>query len=242
MKIISKYKDYYDSMGLYGIDPLITYVRKTDEFSMPSTKVNNKLNKVSEYIRFINTMLNSNIRRDANMLFSLNVIGFAGDYYYILKLTEWDKKYNYTYTYFTDINLIDNFFDNFDKFNIDNFEIKYYIEFSKKYYKERYKEYKRELDTSLELSFFTDLNVPIFIIEENKIILNPSNLKEYNFHKLVKPIDAFQELSMFISGFLNNKENNLIEIDDKYKKQQHGMDKWSFRNPDPPKRKKRNKK
>jgi len=36
-----------------------------------------------------------------------------------------------------------------------------------------------------------------------------------------------------------NKEKEIVEISDKDKLLQHGFDKWSFRNPDPPKRKKR---
>lgn len=74
----------------------------------------------------------------------------------------------------------------------------------------------------------------------NRFIINPE-LACYNFYRVFPPYQAFQEIHMYIGGFLCNTTKEIVEIEEKYKILQHGMDKWSFRNPDPPKRKMRTK-
>ena len=57
--------------------------------------------------------------------------------------------------------------------------------------------------------------------------INPL-LKDYNFQKVLDPYTVYQELDMYINGVLGqNKEPD--EVADKYKIQQHGYDRWSFR-------------
>lgn len=68
-----------------------------------------------------------------------------------------------------------------------------------------------------------DRRYPIFNI-------NVSNLKEYSFQRIVPPILAYQEISMFIGGVLPRKENQTVVLEDKYKIQKSGFDlKTSFR-------------
>jgi hypothetical protein len=95
---------------------------------------------------------------------------------------------------------------------------------------------------------FIDFKVPIFKIEltstkyrygkpaKNVCFLNP-NLKNLKFFKVFDSFQAFQEIEMFIGGVLADADRDIIEIEEKYRQQQRGMGKWSFRNPDPPKRK-----
>lgn len=94
------------------------------------------------------------------------------------------------------------------------------------------------------IDFFYENKVPIFAVEPSQVykgsadvVLNP-NLSEIKFFKLFNSYTAFQEIQMFISGVIGINTSNAIEINDKNKVIQHGFDaKWSFRNPDPPKRK-----
>ena len=54
-------------------------------------------------------------------------------------------------------------------------------------------------------------------------------LKDYEFYKKFDSFAAFQEIQMFLSGVLGNKENEIIVVSDKDKIAQHGFDKFSFR-------------
>ena len=69
---------------------------------------------------------------------------------------------------------------------------------------------------------FIERNVPYFIGNENLPIL-----KEYQFSKAVPPMEAFQEISMYL-GRLKHKELE-CEIEEKYRIKGHGMDCMSFR-------------
>ena len=73
-----------------------------------------------------------------------------------------------------------------------------------------------------------------YCIEENehtfikeKITLLPQ-LKQYKFAKVVPPMQAFQEISMYL-GKINSVEDNTVTIDDKYLAQGKGFDCYSFK-------------
>jgi hypothetical protein len=70
----------------------------------------------------------------------------------------------------------------------------------------------------------------------HRIAINGSNLKDYQFFKLFDHRTAYQELDMFISGTLPQSTQMPIEIEDKYRIPQHGFDKMSFRKPKSKKR------
>jgi hypothetical protein len=68
-------------------------------------------------------------------------------------------------------------------------------------------------------------------VNEDAWLCNSDSLKEFDFIKLVDPVRAFQEISMWVGGVLPKPGNKLVEItDDKIKLAKHGMDKHSFRN------------
>lgn len=61
-------------------------------------------------------------------------------------------------------------------------------------------------------------------------VCNSDNLKEFDFIKLIDPITAFQNISMWVGGVIPKPGNRTVEIiDDKIKIAKHGMDKHSFR-------------
>ena len=105
-----------------------------------------------------------------------------------------------------------------------------------------------KVDTYNDLTIFRHYNSPIFLLSlkygtwghfnnrNNEFIINP-NLSNLKFQTKFEPYSAFQEIEMFISGVLGIDNKNTIEIDDKYRIESHGFDNWSFRNPNPPKRK-----
>lgn len=57
-------------------------------------------------------------------------------------------------------------------------------------------------------------------------------LKSIEFYRRLDPVQAFQEIQMWIGGVLPKPGPAMVEItDDKIKAAKHGMDKWSFRKP-----------
>ena len=56
-------------------------------------------------------------------------------------------------------------------------------------------------------------------------------LKKVQFYKVMDAFTIYQEIYMYVDGCLSSPGNQLIEIDDKYKIEGHGFDKYSFRTP-----------
>ncbi len=81
-------------------------------------------------------------------------------------------------------------------------------------------------------------NVPIFVyIMGGSLILNP-RLQEFGFMKVKETFSAFQDLQSYVGGVLQTEEAETLEISEIDRLKQHGFDeKWSFRNPYPPNRK-----
>lgn len=68
------------------------------------------------------------------------------------------------------------------------------------------------------------------VVGHGDTILNPC-LRELGFFKVKDPFAAFQEISMYLGGVLRAGENPMVAISDKDKVAKHGMDEWSFRRP-----------
>lgn len=62
----------------------------------------------------------------------------------------------------------------------------------------------------------------------SKLVLNPV-LKDFQFFRAVDAFQAFQELSMFISGVLGGQSPKMIEVSNEVKIHKAGFDKHSFR-------------
>jgi hypothetical protein len=67
------------------------------------------------------------------------------------------------------------------------------------------------------------------------LIINPV-LNDFEFIKVIDPVTAYQEISMWIGGVLPKSDNAMINITDEDRIKQHGFDKRSFRK-DPTKHK-----
>lgn len=73
-----------------------------------------------------------------------------------------------------------------------------------------------------------------------KIISNLNDqLNNFEFYKLFDSFSCFQEIQMFISGTLPQSSNPMVNLSEIDKAKKKGLDEWSFRNPDPPERKKK---
>jgi hypothetical protein len=60
-------------------------------------------------------------------------------------------------------------------------------------------------------------------------VIKDPNLSRYNFATIVDPYTAWQEIDMFVSGIASQAENQMATVAEEHRISQHGFDKWSFR-------------
>lgn len=220
MRIISKYKDYYDGGGHGMVDKSIVYLRKEENIPYDNKTdmygLKKQLNDIGKYYYKL---------KDKSISYIDSfIVGFCGKQYVgygIYRRTKNQFTEELTITY--DIDELSNLFSNPK-------DIEYIIE------KHKYILNKNCIDV------FHTLNTPIYLYEfggivgyrpnknRNQITINP-NLKEYEFYLVFDTYSAFQEISMFVGGVLTNNPKNDIVVSDKTKIESKGFDyKHSFRN------------
>jgi hypothetical protein len=207
-----------------GIDDKIVYVRQTINHELNSEHVPNifKLDKYSflDSNKSINGQINSishfTLKKECEYDgYSPFIIGFCGKIYigcYLFKLND---------------------------DNVETREITYDVDLMKSIFRNNFYKSIDKINNILNYDFnsiFHEINAPIFIrtyknryINNNdEFIINPI-LKDYEFYSVFDSFSAFQEIQMYISGVICSNENKTLKIEDKYKIEQHGFDKWSFR-------------
>jgi hypothetical protein len=233
MYIIDKRRtDYYDGVvGTMGIDKTIVFERKEREIEP------NNLNEIpKEFIskgyRDINPLANFDdfsLKHNCGFhKYSPIIVGFCGKLYVgwklfyktkSNKLSNEETKIIITYNYDHVKHIIHN-----KSWHLNLYDCINYI---------------KNYDA---MHIFRKFNTPTFIFDYNHnnvdwaserdinrmFYINPI-LNTYSFYKVFDSFLAFQEIQMFISGVLGSNENQIIEIEDKYKIEQHGFDKHSFR-------------
>lgn len=217
MRIISRKKDYYDSVQSLGQDKDLIYIRKPKEL---------RLNEI--YWKSLNDLRLKNrwLEKRSESLKTV-IIGFCGKIYFYASVDIMSQRY-----YIKSI-------DEFEKILIKHKRQDLLNRLRRK--GSKYSFYRKPLLQAMEelfklsgsdqyLDFFIDLNVPIFILtEDDTVIFNPDNLKDYDFYHIFDAYCAYQELEMFHSNILKTNQKEMVNIEDKYKIEQHGFDKWSFR-------------
>jgi hypothetical protein len=61
------------------------------------------------------------------------------------------------------------------------------------------------------------------------ILSKNAKLADFQFFKVMDAYSAYQELDMYLSGILAENEQSMLTVADSVKVQQHGFDKYSFR-------------
>lgn len=226
MKILSNFKDYYDIGLQHGVDEDILYKRFEEKYEYSKLHLNfNKIFSISF----------------TTYTWKFYIIGFCGDIYFNVDIVVKDikpvfgtiintQKFELHTKTFSEINTFIN-----EKCNF-KFKQNHILE-SNWFRKHRTKTIE-ELTIELK-DIFHKYNIPVFLISQEKddeitynnyitLTLNPQ-LRNYNFQKAVDPYQAFQQISQYVGGVLNQPSNPLTSIEDKYRIQAHGFDKYSFR-------------
>lgn len=230
MKIISKFKDFYDSISHKYLDKEILYVRESKTLNVDSKDIPN----VARFAFRMGTDV-------PDYVFSLEIIGFCGRLYPVVVVSNSGisaTKYNKGMIGFFDI-------EDLKKFVHEN---KIPIREDRKYrlkiwrfhnYQETVEDFERFFSNKENFNklegIFLEHNAPVFVARMEKyskdgykIVLNPI-LKNYSFTKVKDPFSAHQELYQFVSGYLKSPERDMVTISDEDKIHKHGFNKWSFR-------------
>lgn len=225
MLIVSEFHDYYDTALGQGIDKTIVYNREVKEFFDTTLLLDYNIENGD---LFQNNRSGLKVRKT-----TWHIIGFCGRTYVCLRVETSSKSSTY----------------------LDQKEFYFGLECLKYLREDRDLKKTYDFITKIHgkenIELFFKYKSPVFIYtpeiqsmiwnnKTTKIILNPI-LKEYKFFKIFDTFTAFQEIAMFISGVLGSNREPELKLTDKDKIIQHGFDtKWSFRNPEPPKRKQKN--
>lgn len=250
MRIISEFKDYYDSSLIYGIDPNIIFIRKQISYNFEYNKNDEKVYLPGELNKYVNTFIElfkhtpGHIRHmRGNRFYNYDTkdirscfIGFCGKLYPAFKLLDT--------VYYSPEMLINNITDKDLKnqlINITREELKSDIDKEYDYlfrWEENALTYKswnnllKECDKNYDDIFIT-MNSPIFMVDrfeynKYKLTINPQ-LKPLNFQKIKNNVEAFQDIGMYLGNQLVKKNNPVINISDEIMRDEKGFDKWSFK-------------
>lgn len=261
MRIISKYKDYYDSASGYGVDMGVVYSREErlldrqdDEDRKLYDEIKEVCDKATSDDRFKNMYLNAN--------YDMIYVGVAGKIYVGLRFhTLADDKEDTIFQVHKSSRIISN----------ERIPTNELFAWSSANLTDK------QLDTPASTNFWTqgDQNTPRAWFEKNAearvvedvelfarngmvsfikighrrgyhhrhlpdrddspIIIDPC-LKSYGFQKMVDSFTAFQEISMFVTGVLAQKDQMTHTATDKELLYARGHDDMSFKTPPTKKR------
>lgn len=246
MRIISKERDYYDTVQAHGQDQSLVWVRKekTEYFKNQYYTNNGEeypfplLCRPGYYTHWEHKGL------DAEQY----MVGFCGKIYPVVNISSLGRGGSRCYC----IEDIDAFVD--EKMD-DKHKKKYYKPEKSKFCtyecnnlanRVTYKRYFDECEQkkSQYSQMFIDHKSPIFLAEESDGFMRityDAILKEVCFYQKFDAYQAFQEISMYYGGVLSNVNEVIPEVSDKDMIEAKGFDKFSFRK-SPGKRRKRKKK
>lgn len=247
MKIISKIKDYYDSALGFGIEKDRLFFREQKDVLFSSFSDKEKsLEKCFEYLIKRNSRYNYYYLKDISKHLNIKIVNineyllfFCGKCYPLLRI-EIEKNSKLFNKYFYNLDSFELFLkesviekEKFNKFWLKN--NKNSIELTKEKFKSFFNIKIKESDEVFHYFnacyFLLSYNNSIFgkNIQNYKVNIYPE-LKSIDFQKIKNPYECLQEISQFLYGVLTSKENNIVEVEDKYKIEGHGFDlKESFR-------------
>lgn len=257
MKIISKFKDYYDGVGRFNygtIERDDMYIRKTKAFCKNNGDDLACIYDRLSFFDFRTKFARNYYTRDGWI--SLIQVIFCGKAYTIAivpnlgkKLLDLDKQ---PVLYLTSFKQVEEFVNKYQvkgKYDDD-----VTLERTRGWLsrgtsiKDSWNTFKDEDALAINLEYKS----PVVIFSKSGYVSNRYEedlkhnqyvavvnpvLSEIHFQKHVDTYTAYQELSMFVGSVLTSSDDAMINISDKDRIQQHGFDKWTFRKQPTKKRK-----
>lgn len=223
MRIISPFRDYYDSVQRYGVDTKCVWVRKEKEIELENG---------------VATVVPHELYHTASILYDrLIVIGFCGRLYYILS------------GYDRGLALISDDLKVAAEQYL-NEKIRKRIPWTVDYFYQAVGFLKHNQGREASKELFLAYNTPVWKYPDwestrahgtgrrrDTLTIN-THLNNLQFYRLVDPYTAYQDLSNYVCGVLRAGEPQTADVPDEYLARQKGFDKWSFRRLPSKKRKK----
>lgn len=236
MKIVSDFKDYYDSTVLaFSADSKYPIFTRFEQY--PPKNIQDQLFKAFSAPHRICNFYSLSTKTSStdivylpdifkNVFLKTRTILFCGKSYHLIEVVSHDGCLrNCFYDASTTVDYLNSLFDN------DLSVKKKYHSFSKKQY------HSFSIEKQIEKYFLTTgqdsilrdwlinikLSIALFKEKEFEMIINP-NLEMYQFFKIFDTYQAFQELEMWIEGTLANPPNFMVEISDTDKIKKYGFD------------------
>ena len=224
MRIISKFKDYYDGVMRTGMDREVVYVRENKEIEL------------KEDFGFDFSTSESGNLYEVKLL----LLGYCGQIYKVMDLTYQVKS-----------KVLTNVYDKYRKVFFDYEEFKKFMterglcrqwDFESSYWGGKFHKFNKFVPFKL-LELFHRYQTPLFLVSHKTkystkgittVTLGP-NLQKLYFHRVKDAYTAYQDIFQFVAGVLNHPETKMVKISDEDKIAKHGYDKWSFRQKGPKK-------
>ena len=247
IRIISKFKDYYDVVAGQGVDLTRIYSRNTTEYvgGLPLKGWEERRSwrdelSYSDYPKFSDCwrLRGQGLANPANEIGYVYVV-FAGKLYGGLRFFDGIKSKT---IWIWDEQTLDAVRKEYNLWGEEPYISKYQrnrkpkltkYEVCKKILSIRGDEVLREWAVDRGFSIVVDgnhlLSAPSYYHPRGqKIVISDPVLKDIEFQKVLHPFTAYQELEQWIYGVLGQNPQPL-EVSDAVKIQQHGFDRWSFR-------------
>ena len=251
MRIISKFSDYYDGVQAYGQDQSLIYnrIKETRSFSSKDT---NQLFSEDTYLykEIYITDFDINTRNIGLINVETFYIGICGNIYPLVKLEYKTDTRSTAYPHKTTkfVNSEENLHLALQKIeggtakklvndwtskNHDN--IRWWLQNREGVsLKEQYTNFFKRPRFDKYWKFSVDHKIVCFSMRrvykkmDINFEINPC-LKGLGGPIVSNPFDTFQNIAMYLGGVLGNEAAPMITIEDKYRIESHGYDKWSFR-------------
>ena len=250
MRIISKFKDYYDTAAAFGHDTHTTFVRETTEWEYSRREpARNHALRASGLLHFVEACADmspgeSQIygRRGSERVrleFSFGMVLFAAKLYPFVEVTAYGHLPDNLPSGHTEfVYALDRLYALAALYEIAE-QIKKWAT------RRRFGRARQTQAAALnvvdffglsgssmfeDLAFSTKTAVAVFNSNRSAALTVSPNLRDYQFYTRVDAWQAYQELDMFL-GNLAAPENKTVRVADKDRLAQHGFDKWSFRKP-----------
>lgn len=259
MRIISKFHDYYDSGSQFGVDPLITFVRESNEIT---SQEDYPFHSMGHLIGYNNTILGNSNNQKADEKYCVvpGLVFFCGEIYPFVKYVNYMKTVQYKtgYSYdggytnpehcaYTFDELKDHLGDMSEKFKecfkrwftdqkvpkCDYFTV---------HAMEKYNKITSMDSVSVKKMFYDYAlknNITYFSVSAKddgsrrsgvNVVSHHPCLKNFEFFKVMPIFNAWQKIQMFITNDLAREKKMTIKpISDKLKAESHGFNKYSFR-------------
>ena len=256
MRIISKFKDYYDGVQAYGHDQDLCYVRKeeeSDEF-IDEKNMETFSKILNTCPKFLTAPYKKNHWNSTGSDPSPFIIGFCGKFYVGARITVTSNDWTHpTYESVYSIDDVVSHINEIEDRAMRESQLTYLNSNRRSWMHGRGDITKRDLyerffasDILDSDNFFFEWQTPVFVITKGKyresgyytsskprkisfkIIRNPC-LKDYGFARVMDPYTTFQEIDMYLGGVLGVNEPDTVDISDDKMRDKKGFDDYSFK-------------